>query len=84
MTFNAEELRGRIYSLYRSQAEFNRKLNWGKNKINRILNGDLIPNIIECELMAEALQLSQQEYCSIFLPNLSPIGDKSAANNQAS
>lgn len=76
---NARKLRGKIHEEYRSLSEFTRKLGWAQNKIGNILAGKRIPNVNECAEMAEALNLSACEYVEIFLPKLSPNGDKKAS-----
>ena len=76
MKIDTKLLRGAIYSKYKSQYEFSKALGWSQNKIGRILKGKMIPNIEDCNKMCEALSLSKDECMEIFLPFLSPNGDK--------
>ncbi|MCT4544535.1 MAG: hypothetical protein N4A63_13405 [Vallitalea sp.] len=73
---NFNLLRGHIYSLYSSQNALTQELGWPKNKIGRILNGSAVPNVNDCEMLTEKLKLTAEEYISIFIPSLSPNGDK--------
>jgi DNA-binding helix-turn-helix protein len=76
---NSKKLRGRIHEEFRSLSEFTRTVGWSQNKIGNILSGRRVPDINECAQMAEALNLDTTEYVEIFLPQLSPNGDKKAS-----
>lgn len=69
-------LRAKIYGEFNSQAEFSRKLGWGVNRINKILTGKSVPDVNDCANIAMTLNLSKDEYIDIFMPCLSPNGDK--------
>lgn len=73
---NKNLLRAKIYGKFNSQAEFSREIGWGVNRINKILNGKCIPDVNECAVIATALEMSREEYIDIFMPCLSPNGDK--------
>lgn len=76
MKINTQLLRGAIYSKFKSQNEFTKTIGWSQNKIGRILKGEMIPNIEDCNAIVNVLSLSIEEYIDIFLPSLSPNGDK--------
>lgn len=69
-------LRAKIYGKFGSQAAFSREIGWGANRINKILSGKSVPDVNECADIASALSLSREEYVDIFMPFLSPNGDK--------
>ena len=73
---NKNLLRAKIYEKFSSQAEFSRKIGWGINHINKILTGRSIPDVNDCASIAIVLGLSKDEYIDIFMPCLSPNGDK--------
>ncbi len=73
---DTKALRGALYKVYKSQAEFSVDVGWAKNKIGRILNGTSIPSIEDCNILLCKLNLSDSEYKQIFLPKISPNGDK--------
>lgn len=72
---DTKALRGALYRVYKSQAEFSIDVGWPKNKIGRILKGTSIPSIEDCNILLCKLHLSDSEYKQIFLPKLSPNGD---------
>ncbi|KAB3527126.1 helix-turn-helix domain-containing protein [Alkaliphilus serpentinus] len=76
MKINTQLLRGAIYSKFKSQNEFTKTIGWSQNKIGRILKGEMIPNIVDCNAIMKVLSLSKEEYFDIFLPSASPNGDK--------
>ena len=76
MQINTQLLRGIIYSKFKSQNEFTKAIGWSPNKIGRIVKGTMIPNIEDCNAMMQTLSLTKEEYFQIFLPSLSPNGDK--------
>jgi transcriptional regulator with XRE-family HTH domain len=73
---NTDLLRDKIYGKFHSQAAFSRKIGWGVNRINKILTGKSIPDVNDCADIASVLNLSREEYIGIFIPCLSPNGDK--------
>ena len=79
MTINTSLLRSKIFEKYKSQADFSRKICWSANKVSKILNGKYIPNVNDCAAIAKVLSLAADEYISIFMPGLSPYGDKRSA-----
>lgn len=72
---NKNLLRSKIYGKFNSQAEFSRKIGWGVNRINKILNGKIVPNVNDCANISIILSLTKDEYIDIFMPTLSPNGD---------
>lgn len=73
---NKNLLRAKIYGNFKSQAEFSRSIGWHINRINKILTGKSIPTLDECAKIADVLSLTRDEYIDIFMPSLSPNGDK--------
>lgn len=80
MNINSSLLKGLIYSRYGSQAAISDSLGWGKNKIGKILKGKLKPSIDDCYNLYMALNLSKEEYISVFTPFLTPNGEKIIEN----
>lgn len=79
MAIDTAELRGAIYKRYGTASAFAAVMGWkNRNKVGNILNGKYVPDIDECADMAEKLNLSQSQFCTIFLQQKSPIGDTPA------
>lgn len=76
---NTSELRGVIYAKYGTITALSNRMSWNKNKIGKILNGSYVPNIEECAELADALEMGQQKFYEIFLPQKSPNGGNGAA-----
>lgn len=76
---DTKELRGIIYAKYGTITALSKKMEWDKNKIGKILRGSYVPNINECAELADALEMGQQKFCDIFLPQKSPNGENGAA-----
>ena len=74
---NIPALRGAIASRYKTQKIFSEAMNWHKNKTSKMLTGKYLPNTDEVASISRVLNLSEEEFCLIFLPNSSPNGDKS-------
>lgn len=77
MQINIKELRSKIFGEYRTQKEFSKAVNWSPNKVSRILNSEIVPDLEDCSTLIKIFNLSPEEYFSIFLPNYSPNGDES-------
>jgi len=75
---NVAKLRSRIYGKYESQAKFARTIKWHPNKVSAMLKGKYTPDVDESDTIASLLQLTLDEYSSIFLPSMSKCGDKTA------
>ena len=76
MAIDTAELRGVIYKQYGTASAFANVMGWkNRNKVGNILNGKYVPDIDECADMAEKLNLSQSQFCTIFLRQKSPYGD---------
>lgn len=71
-----QKFRGTIFSKYRSVSEFTVEIGWPKNKAHNIISGRYTPDVNECAEFAEFMNLSVQEYLKIFVPDLSPNGEK--------
>jgi len=73
---NISKLRGAIFEKYKNLSVLSQELKWYPNKISRILNGQYIPNVDDCSQLSGKLNLDSNTFMQIFLPNLSPNGDK--------
>lgn len=65
-------LRGLIYSKFKSEAEFARKIGWKRQRLNKITNGNRPPTLEEVEKIAEGLGKETLSIAKIFLENKSP------------
>ena len=70
------ELNGLIHSHYKSEAELARVLNWTRQRLNRITNGDREPTLEEVRDLSNALHEPFEKVAHIFLIIKSPNGDK--------
>jgi len=70
------ELKGKIVSRYGSQNRFAEAIGWSKQRLSRFVTGERTPNLEDIKTMSVALGLSYEEFKLIFLPWLSPNGDK--------
>ena len=76
---NADLLRGVVYGKYKTQAAFAKAIGWNQNKVSALLNGNYVPEVDEAALIFDNTKMSLEQYISIFLPTLSPNGDKTCA-----
>lgn len=63
---NTSYLRGEIFKRYKNQVSFAKALNWGSNKVSRLLLGRYLPNVDEVYLIIKALNLSDEQIKDIF------------------
>lgn len=75
MAINTAALRGEVYAKYGTASALSSRVQWNKNKIGNIIKGAYVPDINECATLADALGLTQERFCEIFLPELSPYGE---------
>lgn len=61
------ELRGMIYSHFRTEAECARQLGWTRQKLNYITNGKRMPDIRDVNVLAKALDVEVGKLINIFL-----------------
>lgn len=73
---NTNKLKGEIIGKFGTQEAFGEAMGWHRNKVSAILNHKYIPDVNEAARMADTLDLSKEVYIEIFLPHLSPNGDK--------
>lgn len=64
---NMNELRGMIYSHFRTEAECARRLGWTRQKLNYITNGKRLPDIRDVNVLAKALDVEVGKLINIFL-----------------
>lgn len=74
---DCNRLRGEIVAKFRTQTAFAKAIGWHKNKVSKLVLGEYKPDTDEVAEIADTLDLDEAGFCSIFLPKLSPIGDKS-------
>ena len=72
------KLRSLIYGNFRTAADMARQMDWGKQKLHRIVNGKQEPNLTDLSAMAQALGKSLMEMARIFLPCESHHGPNAA------
>lgn len=65
-------LRSIIHGIYPSEAACARVLGWNKQKLNRIVNGEIEPQITDVYKIASATGKSGDEIALIFLARWSP------------
>ena len=68
------EIRGLIYSQYKNESQLARKLNWPKQRLNKIVNGKKTPNLVEVRELSSALNVDLYTLFQIFLDDMSPNG----------
>ena len=56
-----------ILSKYDSEAALARKLNWAKQKLNKMTNGIKLPNVQEVNELSKALDVTTDTIIQIFL-----------------
>lgn len=61
------ELRGMIYTRFKTEADCARQLGWPKQKLNYITNGKRMPDIKDTVELANTLQVDVGSLISIFL-----------------
>ena len=66
MLYNNITLRGLVLSKYKSISAFASAMGWHRGKATRIINGIQEPNTKEMVLLAEKLEMSQDEFMYIF------------------
>lgn len=72
MSRKIKELRGLIYSHYDSESEFAQKLQWPRQRLNKITNGIKEPSIEELNALSRGLGVSVNDMAQIFLKLKSP------------
>ena len=72
------ELRSLIFMYYDTETEFANTLGWTKQKLNKITNGIMLPDINDLNEMAPLLKKTVGELADIFLRARSPDGQQSA------
>ena len=78
------ELRGLIYSQYDSESDLSRILGWPKQKLNKMTNGAVEPNLMELNDLAKALNTGVEELAQIFLRYKSPNEQPKTSKDKAS
>ncbi len=63
----AQRLRGLICGRYSSVSGLARQMNWGRQKLQRIISGQQVPTVQEVHELAVALKISLSEMAEFFL-----------------
>lgn len=74
-----KELRSLIYGKYDSEIEFAERLNWKKQRLNKITNGIKEPDIEEINALAKGLNVEVGDIIQIFLRYKSPNEQQKSA-----
>ena len=64
---NMNRLRSLIYGQFRTAADMARAMDWGKQKLHRIMSGKQEPNLSDLSSMARTLGKPLMEMADIFL-----------------
>ena len=70
------QLNGIIHSRFKSETAMAQAMNWSRQRLNRITSGRKVPDIMEVNLMAEALGVPFGDMADIFLRSESTNVDK--------
>lgn len=73
------ELRGLIYGRYDTESQLADELGWPKQKLNKITNGAMEPNLKDVVALAGKLDKTVEEMVFIFLRHKSPNGQHVSA-----
>lgn len=70
-------LKGMIHSKFDSELQMAKTIGWSRQKLNKITNGKMEPDLDDVQKMASALNVSFMDVARIFLQTESPNGDNS-------
>lgn len=73
---NVARLRGEIVAQYKTQRAFAACIGWNPNKLSKMMQGKYRPDTDEVASIVSALDLSERQFCDIFLPRKSQSGDE--------
>lgn len=68
-------LNGAIYGKFDSQAQLADQLNWPRQRLNKIVNGDKEPDLDEVKALADKLGMSFEDMANIFLASSHQMGN---------
>ena len=69
------ELNGMIHGKFGSETAMAHSLQWSRQRLNKITNGRKLPDLLEVNAMAEALDVSFIDLANIFLGKQSTYVD---------
>jgi len=78
MSRKVRELRSLIFAKFDTEAEFAKEINWSRQKLNKITNGQREPDINDLNDLSKGLGISVGELAHIFLRHKSPNEQQSA------
>lgn len=70
------ELNGLIHSRYSSESQLADRLGWSRQKLNRITNGKLEPDLNDTVALSKALGVPLTQIANIFLQDVSTNGQQ--------
>lgn len=70
------QLNGIIHSKFESESKMAAEMGWSRQRLNKITNGQRVPDLIEVDDMAKALDSSFSDLAHIFLHWQSTNGDE--------
>lgn len=73
---NTRRLKAEIIAEYGTQAAFAHAIGWHTNKVSKIIREKYKPDTDEVAKISDVLHLDERRYCEIFLPRISPFGEK--------
>lgn len=73
---NYNILRGEIVAKYKTQNAFAKHIGWHPNKVSLALSGQYKLDTDDIPVFVQALDMTEEVFCKIFLPMKSPNGDK--------
>lgn len=77
MTEKNEKLSRMILQKYKTESQMAREMGWKRQRLNKIVNGTKIPNVLELNELSEALDASIGMVASFFCPCSHHMSDKS-------
>lgn len=73
---NSQELKSEIVRCFGTQQQFAQEIGWSPNKLSNLMQHKYIPDVDEVGVLTEKLSLTSEQFFLIFLPTISPNGDK--------
>lgn len=68
MEYKNYQLRALIYGKYPSQSALARQIGWPRQRLSKIANGDMVPNLNDLKTLADALDIPFLTLAQFFLP----------------
>lgn len=68
------DLNGLIHGQFKNQAAFAAHIGWRRQRLNKIVNGEKMPSLDDCQEIAEGLGVPFMMIAGFFLKKKSPNG----------